>query len=143
MNYKKILFAVDNSKYSLHAVKKGMELADQLNAEVALVTVVDPTATIGNAEAGVYSEELWDNFMDDARQVLNLIEETYPHRKIEKFVRTGNPIFEVVNAANEWNADLIVTGTHGRSGLSHLLMGSVAESILKNTDVPVLMITLK
>ena len=100
MNYKKILFAVDNSRHSLNAVTKGMELADQLNAEVAMVTVVDPTTTIGNAEAGVYSEELWDNFVEDARQVLHTIEGNYPNHKFEKFVKTGNPIFEEIGRAS-------------------------------------------
>ena len=143
MIYKKVLIAVDNSKYSRLAIQKGMGIAQQLGAEAGIVTVVDPTGPMGNAEAGIYSGDTWNNIYEEANKYIDTIAEKYNHLTITKFVQTGNPINEVVNTARLWNADLIVTGTHGRSGISHLIMGSVAESILKNADVPVMIVTLK
>jgi nucleotide-binding universal stress UspA family protein len=51
---------------------------------------------------------------------------------------TGFPHVEIINSAKEVNADMIVMGTHGRTGLSHVLLGSVAERVIRTSDIPVL-----
>ena len=53
----------------------------------------------------------------------------------------GFPKKEIVKIAREWEADLIVMGTHGRGGLQHLLVGSVAESVIKHAGVPVMVVS--
>lgn len=58
--------------------------------------------------------------------------------KIEKLIRRGKPFVEIIIAAREKEADLIVMGTHGRTGLSHSLMGSVAEKVVRKAPCPVL-----
>jgi hypothetical protein len=56
------------------------------------------------------------------------------------FTPIGLPKEEILNTAKEWQADLIVMGTHGRTGLLHLVMGSVAEHIVRHATVPVLVV---
>ena len=58
--------------------------------------------------------------------------------KIHRVVRTGNPFVEIVRYAREENIDLIVLGTHGRTGLVHVLLGSVAERVVRQAGCPVL-----
>ena len=60
--------------------------------------------------------------------------------KITPFVRVGNPVEEIMQFVGENAVDLIVMGTHGRSGLAHLLIGSVAERVVRTSKVPVLTI---
>lgn len=140
MSYKKILIAVDSSEYSLLAAKKGMELAIQLNAEVALVYVVDLDKSLGNVEAGIFPEEAKLIIKKEVEETLDSLAKLNSDIIIYKFMPQGDPKKEVVNTAQAWGADLIVVGTHGRTGLLHLLMGSVAESIIHQSKIPVLVV---
>ena len=65
------------------------------------------------------------------------------NHRVEKFAPEGSVKDEVLSAADKWNADIIVIGTHGRTGLSHLLLGSVAEYVVRHAKVPVLVVPLK
>jgi nucleotide-binding universal stress UspA family protein len=58
--------------------------------------------------------------------------------KVEEILRIGVPFLEIVKAAKEREVDLIVMGTHGRTGLSHVLIGSVAENVVHHAPCPVL-----
>ncbi|MFN8515911.1 MAG: universal stress protein [Thermomicrobiales bacterium] len=59
---------------------------------------------------------------------------------METLLREGAPASDIVAAAQEWQADLIVVGTHGRGGLGRLVLGSVAESVLRDAPCPVLVV---
>ena len=63
--------------------------------------------------------------------------------EVVRFTPEGFPTNEIINTAKEWDADLIVIGTHGRTGLAHLLEGSVAEHVIKHTSIPVMVVPLK
>jgi nucleotide-binding universal stress UspA family protein len=65
-----------------------------------------------------------------------------PNVKIEKIIRHGRPFIEILAVAREENVDLIVTATHGRGGLEHVLFGSVAEKVVRKAPCPVLSIRL-
>jgi nucleotide-binding universal stress UspA family protein len=58
-------------------------------------------------------------------------------------VEEGKPYETILKVASEWAADLIIIGTHGRTGLSHLLMGSVAENVVRHSEIPVMIIPSK
>ena len=60
-----------------------------------------------------------------------------PDLEIERVSRVGTTAVEIANHAKETNADLIVMGTHGRSGLSHALLGSIAEKVIRSAPCPV------
>lgn len=143
MPYEKILIAVDSSEYSMNAARKGLELAHQLKAKAALLYVVDTSKAMGNIDAGVFPEEALIVLKKEAEQTLDQLAKMYNGNELMKFMPTGHPTEDILKTAETWKADLIVMGTHGRTGLKHLLMGSVAEYIIHHSKVPVLIVPLK
>ncbi|MHB1179905.1 MAG: universal stress protein [Daejeonella sp.] len=141
MNFKKILIAVDSSPFSLKAAKAGFDLAHALNAEIALLFVVDRTKESVNAETGPTREQsqmiLLKEAQDTIKQLINMYNGA---KKPFRFTPEGFPKEEILNTAKEWEADLIVMGTHGRTGLTRFFTGSVAEHIVHHACVPVLVI---
>jgi nucleotide-binding universal stress UspA family protein len=69
-----------------------------------------------------------------------LIEKVFKGNKVLSFVEEGRPYEGILEVAEEWDADLIVLGTHGRTGLSHLLLGSVAEKLIRHSPKPLFII---
>ena len=143
----KILIAVEDSQYSEHAADYGFELAVKLGAEVALVHVNDiPVATpyipdpILN-EPPVLVPELINIQEDAGKKLLNRISDKYINKTtIYTFNKVGNTRDEILSTAEEWNADMIILGTHGRTGFDHFISGSVAERIVRKAKCPVLVI---
>lgn len=140
MAYKKILIAVDSSEYSMKAAKKGLELAHQLAATVALLFVVDISKTIGNVDAGITHEQALVVLKKEAEQTLDELAEMYNGKDVMKFMPEGKPEEDILKTAENWKADLLVLGTHGRTGLKHLLMGSVAEHLIRHSVIPVMVV---
>lgn len=143
MPYSKILIAVDSSEYSMKAARKGLELAHQLNAKAALLFVVDKSKAMGNIDAGIMPEQALIVLKKEAEQTLDQLEKMYNGNELIKFMPEGHPTEEIIKTAETWEADLIVIGTHGRTGLKHLLMGSVAQQVLHHSKIPVLVVPSK
>lgn len=137
---RKILIAVDESALSRRAAETGLQLARDLTAEVALIHVVDPNLAIA-PEGGVPPAEILGYLDRDGRALLASIARgaQLPAPPVQ-LLHQGHPGAQVVQAARDWGADVIVLGTHGRSGLSKLIMGSVAEQVLRHAPCPVLLI---
>lgn len=141
-NYKKVLIAVDGSESSLNVVKKGVELAKQLNAEIALIFVVDKTKAVGNPDAGIMPNEALIALKKEALDTLDQFIKIYgSDYNILKFMPEGNPKDDVLQTAEDWCADLIVVGIHGKSGFALFAMGSIAQHIILHSKVPVLITT--
>ena len=138
MAYNKILIAVDTSEYAMKAAKKGLELAHQLEAKAALIFVVDKSKAMGNIDAGITPQQALIVLKKEAEQTLDELDKMYNGNELMKFMPEGNPQEDILETAKDWNADLLVLGTHGRTGLKHLLMGSVAERVLCHSDIPVM-----
>jgi nucleotide-binding universal stress UspA family protein len=141
MKYKKILIAIDDSAASLLAAKAGFELAHQLNSSVAIIFVIDQSKEIGNVDAGILPEAaaimLKKQASDTINQIMTQYNGTYG---VVRFIPEGSPHEEILNTIQSWDADLLVIGTHGRTGLKHLLMGSVAEHIIRHSSIPVMVV---
>jgi len=140
MAIRKILIAIDGEPVAAHAAEMGFELAQSIGAEVALIHGVDPD--LGYApQGGVASSELIAEAERDGRRLLAGIAERSPlqPRPLE-FLKIGKPSAEIVKAATEWPADLIVMGSHGRRGIERALLGSVAEAVLRHAPCPVLVV---
>lgn len=91
-----------------------------------MVSVVDTAILM--PDAGVTSGELASIIKNEYKENQQmLVDKVFKGYKVWLFVENGNPFEAILRVAGEWEADLIVLGTHGRTGLSHLLMGSVAE----------------
>lgn len=140
MVFQRILVAADEDPIAAHAVDVGTELGTALGAQLALIFVVDP-ATVGLPDGGVPAAQLLTLAERDAKRMLAGLGQ---HRSAGstplEFVRTGHAAHEIVKAAVEWPADLIVIGSHGRGGLSRAFLGSVAEAVVRHAPCPVLVV---
>ncbi len=154
MAIQRILIAIDDNKYAEHAAKFGFEMARFYKAEVGLVNIVEPvlypssgTDTITGlpAEAPLIDEvslikiqsESSENFMQQT------IKKFAGELKITHFTEFGTTADSILKCGNEFGADLIVVGTHSRTGLERFFMGSVAEHVVRHSHVPVLVVPLK
>lgn len=138
----RILCAVDFSEPSARALQYAVALAERLGAEVEVVHAFQlPTYAVadGAVEFPPYLQE------DLAKRLQERLEQFVKDTagtasKARYHLAEGVPYLEVVKAAKDHQADLIVIGTHGRTGLSHMLLGSVAERVVRTAEVPVLTI---
>lgn len=142
--YKRILVPVDGSSTSDRALQEAIKLIDAQPAQLRLVHVIDDLQFL-NAEGYVDYAELRDLTKKIGERALTRAEEVV--RQADITVDTvlleanGERIARVIDAeALSWSADLIVIGTHGRSGFDHLLFGSVAEGVVRGSSVPVLLV---
>lgn len=136
---KKILITVDNSPAAEKIAATGFQLGLQLNADIALLSVIDTKFLL--TDGGVSPKEIAEEIRRDFKKVQQmLIEKIFKENKIWTFVEDGNPYEVILKVADEWNANIIVLGTHGRTGLSHLLMGSVAEKVVRHSTKPLFVI---
>lgn len=139
---KKILIALDDGPSSEKVATNGLHLAKQLKAEIALVSVVDTIGLMTNEE--VTPGELANIIESDLKNNQQRLQDTvFEESKVWTFVEKGKPFEAILKVAEEWEADLIVLGTHGRTGLSHLLMGSVAEKVIRHSTKPLFIIPTK
>jgi nucleotide-binding universal stress UspA family protein len=143
MNFKKILIAVDNSTCSEIAAKTGYEMAAKFNAEVALVNIIEPAPASVNPDftlAPVFLE-IYDNSKENSQTLLEEIANKHGKGIVTTYLSIiDTATHGIIQQAEEWKAELIVIGTHGRGGLYHFLMGSVAEHVARKSACPVLIV---
>lgn len=143
MDFKKILIAVDNSVFSEKAAKIGYEMAAKFDAEIALLNIIEPVPQNVNpdfAMAPVFME-IYDNSEENSHILLAEIEDKYGNGiPTTYFTSIDTATHGIVHQAEQWGAGLIVIGTHGRTGLYHFLMGSVAEHVARKAACPVLIV---
>lgn len=143
MNFQKILIAVDNSICSEKAAKAGYEMATKFNSEVALINIIEPIPATVNPDfalAPVFLET-YDNSEENSHILLKGLENKYSNGiKTTYLTIIDTASHGIVKQAEEWGAELIVIGTHGRTGLYHFLMGSVAEHVARKSACPVLIV---
>ena len=141
MSFKRILVAVDNEPVAARAVDVAIDLARAVAGELSLVCVVDPAAANAGAGTGLAASELVALAQADARRLLESFRERAGRQPLPlEFVVVGKPAAEIVKAAKEWPADVIVIGSHGRGGVSRVLLGSVAEAVMRHATCPVLVV---
>jgi len=139
---RRILCATDFSNASLRAYEYAIDLAARLKAEIVVVHVYEvPTYTLpdGMVEVPVEVESELRNRLERQLEGFARSADAVGVRVIRE-LRSGVAYVEIAHAARELGADLIAIGTHGRTGLAHLLLGSVAERVVRLSEVPVLTI---
>lgn len=143
MKIETILVPTDFSRHSQAALRYAVDLAQEHQAEVILVHAIEPLPR----GLGRWSEptQLLEHWRDEAAAELAKIEKRalsqYPRCRGELHFGT---IYEVLaTVVRKLKADLIVVATHGRTGLSHMVMGSVAEKIIRYAECPVLIVRAK
>lgn len=143
MDYKKILIAVDNSACSEKAAKAGYGLASKFNAQVALVNIIEPMPTTVNTEFSITPVfmEMYENNNENSHLLLKQIETMFSNGVPTTYLSVlDTATHGIITQAEEWGADLIVIGTHGRTGIHHFLMGSVAEHVARKSACPVMIV---
>jgi nucleotide-binding universal stress UspA family protein len=144
MNIQAILVAVDYSECSRAALEFAGEIASKLGAKIEVVHVWDQPAYVSGDTAirsGAFEHSLIDLIRDNAATEMNafMAKAKLPAPvKVERRLLSGNPAATLLHALEAGNHELLVVGTHGRTGLSHLLLGSVAEKLVRLAPVPVL-----
>ncbi|MFO0667675.1 MAG: universal stress protein [Polyangiaceae bacterium] len=142
-SFKHIVIATDFGEPSEHAVEVGLAIAAKFDATVTLLHAVW-IPPLANA----YVEGLpWpvDAYDEAAKKGLSeaLAKAKALHPKVESKLIAGEPARTIIETSRDEHADLLVLGTHGRRGLSHVVMGSVAERVVRQSEVPVLTVGLK
>lgn len=139
--YQRIVVPLDGSKTAESILPFVLEIAGPLDIEVVLLRVVvpiPPSVVEGSREVVVEDAEAR---RAEAARYLDVLAAELRDRgvRVRTVVRRGDPVAEIASAARELDVDLVAMTTHGRSGLGRLLFGSVAEAVLRSTDLPVLM----
>lgn len=143
MAIKRILVPIDFSDDSLNALAYARDFAKPFGAELQLLYVVEPIYYATPADMYATSPNL-TVLLDEqrragkqqlARIAADLEKKGQPVRSL---LKTGSPAQVIVDTAKSGRADMIIMATHGRTGLAHMLMGSVAEKVVRNAACPVL-----
>ncbi len=144
---KNIVVPTDFSEFSRLALDYAITIAQTFKATIFLIHVtpekeLDSIRQISPyLEPGKIEELLKGRESEDRKQLNEFIPpEKKEGIKTEAIHRVGTPFLEIIKVAKEKEADLIVMATHGRSGLSHILFGSVAEKVVRKSTCPVLSI---
>lgn len=132
-----ILYPTDFSKPSEYAFQLACSMARDHGAKVVIMHVAPPMIVGGEVMVPLppadYKAQIWESF-----RKLQATEPRARELRVETLLVDGDPAYEIVAAAKETGADLVIMGTHGRTGLSRLVLGSVAEQVLRKAPCPVL-----
>jgi len=141
--YERMLVPLDGSEMAEAILPFAEQVAGPLDAEVVLFRVLEPPSPIELvASAGVSSPDTFTLRDIDAKRYLSEIERRLSKKglRVRTRVTVGSAAEEILAAARSTSADLIAMATRGRSGVGRALFGSVAESVLRASSVPVLLI---
>lgn len=141
--YKRILIATDGSDKSRLAAQEGLELAKALGAEVLALYVVNEVVIASAVrQLGADKKEVEAKLQRQGEKALDDIKEMGEKLgvKVEPVIRIGAPANVIIDVARTENIDCIVMGSHGESGVSKLLIGSVVQKVLYWATTPVLVV---
>ena len=139
----KILVAIDFSEGSVKAVSHALKLGTQCNAQLLLFHVLhDPTEAPGFYAAKKAGKKVWHNMEQTAQEMMDTFVKKYvrQYKKNTVHILPGLPAAQIILLAKKEKVDLIVMGTHGRSGWQRFVLGSVADRVLHNAPCPVLIV---
>ena len=146
--YNKLIVAVDGSNTSVNALKHAANLAEMTQAKMVIVTIVNPTEFMAIAPEFLVDENYESAAIQQGEAVLNQAESIAKEMGVKEISRhlavstkgAREMAQLLVDFAEEEQADLLVLGTHGRTGLMHLLMGSFAETVMRQSTLPLLIL---
>ncbi|HVZ25338.1 MAG TPA: universal stress protein [Sediminibacterium sp.] len=137
-----LIIATDGSAYAPEVEKVGFALAEKLAASVTVVTIINKYLDYVPVDTGIVFENQWEARKAIARKELEAMCSRHPAIATESVCFIGDPKEDVLALAIEKSATFIVMGTHGRTGLNHLIMGSTAEYIVRHATMPVVVVPL-
>jgi nucleotide-binding universal stress UspA family protein len=139
IGWKSILFATDGSQYSEAATNKAIDIAKSYGSELNVVSVVDVTDEFIARAPGAL-----DDLVKKAKSIVEDVKNKAISEgiKAEGIVKEGDAYKSIVDIAEKQKADAIIMGSHGRTGLKRLLMGSVTERVIGHAPCPILVVKL-
>jgi len=143
--FEKILVAVDFSDNSSYAFDYALSLAKQFDSELLLLHVInEPVDLRGFYVPHISFEQLEKEIAAGASIMMEQFcqEKMQDYTNYKTVIVTGTPFDEIIRKASEISASLVVIGTHGRTGLDHIIFGSTAERVVRGATCPVLTIRL-
>jgi len=144
LQLKRVLVPIDFSESSLEALKYAVAFAGQFDASICLVHVVEPAAFLNDVRKvppAVSDREVANKLHH--KLVMLARKEIDPVTPVHPLVCIGKPFDEIVRTAKTFNADLIIIGTHGRTGFKRAFLGSTAERVVQHAHCPVLVVRQK
>ncbi|MFC7079013.1 universal stress protein [Halorussus caseinilyticus] len=135
--YDRILVPTDGSDPAERAFEQALDLAATYDAELHVLYVVDVSALAGEFDAVTVVDKLEESGRKITRRLRERAESAGVSR-VETRVAEGVPYRAILDYAADHDADLVVMGTHGRTGIDRYLLGSVTERVVRKSDVPVL-----
>ncbi|QDX41713.1 universal stress protein [Salarchaeum sp. JOR-1] len=137
--YDRVLVPTDGSAETRRAVEHAVSLAAEHDATLHAVYVVN-TATFASLSAETTTEGVSDLLAAEGEDAIDAVADVAADSDVpvERVLLNGTPSREIVRYAEDNDIDLIVMGTHGRGGIDRLLLGSVAEKVVRSSHVPVL-----
>jgi hypothetical protein len=144
VEFKSLVVATDGSRYSTAAASEAIGIAKRNNSKLTVISVVPAELAMPTDVDFVVTqrERLAEKEMHTAEQNAKVVKDAAQKEgvAVQAFVMTGKPADAIIETAREKNADLIVVGSHGRTGLEKLLMGSVAERVIVLSSCAVLVV---
>lgn len=138
----KVLICTDNGATAEETSAKALQFAKMMQAEMALLTVIDTQFIM--TEGGITPQELIESSKAEQTENLEMLKQkVFANEKVWTFIEIGNVYETILKTAEEWKADIIMLGTHGRKGIQHAILGSVAEKVTRHSHIPVLIIPVK
>jgi len=131
----RLLLAVDDSKFSEAATQAVIAQYQPEGTEVKVLNVVDLDIPIPTSDAAGFRQESLKQGQELVQRTERLL--TKAGYKTQTAVEEGNPKSKIIDQATQWNAELIVVGSHGRKGVVRFLMGSVAEGVVRHAPCSV------
>ncbi len=142
--YKRILIATDGSEYTKKAIDYGIELAINTGAKLHAIYVID-TRAYGSIPLSAPEEYAYSLLRQEGDMAIKYVADTAEAAglEVEGIITEGHPVDEIINYAEQNSIDLIVMGTLGKSGLDRFLLGSVADKVIRNSKIPVIVVPVK
>jgi len=139
--YRNIVIATDGSENTQRAISYGIEIAKLSGATVHALYVVD-TTSFSSIPIDAGWEAMYETLRTEGENAISKVKEHGEVSGVEvrEVLLEGHPSNEIIDFAENNNADLIVVGTLGKTGLDRFLMGSVAEKVVRGSKVPVLVV---
>ena len=129
--FERIMFPTDGSEFAARSEDVVMEMAKKFGSTVVAVNIIDDKL--------IYPFEVLE---DEGKAILKDVSERGSKEdvKVEEVLIVGSPTHDMAKIVKKTEADIVIIGTHGKTGLEKLILGSVAESALKTVKVPVLLV---
>ncbi|ELZ76987.1 universal stress protein [Haloferax larsenii] len=137
--YEHILLPTDGSDASSAAIEHAASLAETLGATVHVLSVADSRNRFESPSGGIAPDVWRESELDRAEKAVEAAADALPDDvAVERVVQEGIPHSVITEYAADTDVDAVVMGTHGRTGIDHYLIGSVAERVVRSSPVPVM-----